>query len=136
MALLPFELETGYRETLPWGAWRVVGRNRPDTVSNPSYRDVQVKLLSPAAIATWITFYEDTTQEGSLPFQVGTDTVQIIGNPSYSQNNGISATVTMRLEYDAPTDYCGMVQLASIGAYFGSGFDAGAAALDDYLNGP
>jgi hypothetical protein len=136
VALLPFEIETGYRETLPWGAWRVAGRNRPDTLSNPSYRDVQIKLLSPAEVSTWLAFYRDTIQDGSIPFQVGSDTVQIIGQPAYSQSNGVSATVSMRLEYDAPIDYCNMVQLASIGAYFGAGFDAGAAALDDYLNGP
>lgn len=134
--ILPFELERGYRETLPWGARQSAGVTRPDTLSNPYYRDVQIKLLSAAEISQWVTFYRDTLREGSLPFTVGTDVVQIIGQPSYSSINGISATVSMRLEYDAPINYCDMVQLVQIGAYFGSGFVAGAAALDEYLNGP
>lgn len=134
--ILPFELERGFRETLPWGAKQSAGMTRPDTLSNVHYRDVQIKLLSAAEISAWVTFYRDTLAGGSLPFQIGDDTVQIIGQPSYGNINGISATVSMRLEYDAPTNYCHMIQLAQIGRYFGSGFIAGAAALDEYLNGP
>lgn len=136
MALLPFEVERGYKETMAWGALRSSGVTRVNTLSNPSYRDVTIKLLSPAEVATWVTFYRDTILEGSLPFEIGSDTVQIIGQPSYANTNGITATVSMRLEYDAPLDYCNMVQLAEIGRYFGNGFQAGAAVLDDYLNSP
>lgn len=113
MAQLPFEIERGFTETLPWGAVRVAGRNRPDTRSNPYYRDVTIKLLSPADIATWIAFYNDTLQEGSLPFEIGEESVAIVGEPAYSTNTGIFAAVSMRLEYDAPTNYCQIIQEAN-----------------------
>lgn len=113
MAQLPFEIERGYTETLPWGAVRVAGRNRPDTLSNVYYRDVTIKLLTPADLTTWLTFYNETLQEGSLPFEIGLETVAIIGNPTYGNNTGIFATVNMRLEYDAPTNYCQIVQEAN-----------------------
>ena len=121
--------ERGYTETLPWGAVRVAGRNRPDTQGNPSTYDVTFQLIGQAMVdwfgRSWLT----EAAEGSVPIETGIGWAQVIGDPTYNNNTGRRATVNMTLEILEDVDYCLDESLLVVGEYFGDGFYKSARAL-------
>ena len=127
--------ERGYTERLPWGAVRVAGRNRPDTVSNPSQYNVTFKLTGQAMVDWFGRWWLTATEEGSLPFVCGIGAAQIIGQPSYSNNTGRSASVSMGLEIQDDTDYCTDRLYLFIGQYFGDDFQRSKLLLEQAING-
>lgn len=127
--------ERGYTETLPWGAVRVAGRNRPDTVSNPSYYNCTFKLVGQSMIDWFGRWWLTVVAEGSLPFVCGLGVCQIIGQPSYSNNTGRVATVTMRLEIQDDADYCNDLNYLWVGEYFGDTFQRSKRLLEVAING-
>lgn len=131
--------ERGHTETLPWGVVRVAGRNRPDTVNNPSYYNVTYRLLCKSQIDWFGRWWRHSVQEGSLPFitNVGSGevTAAVIADPSYSGNTGLKADVSMRLEVEEFNDYCSDLGLIAVGQEFGDQFPLVARTLETALNG-
>lgn len=127
--------ERGTTETLPWGVVRVAGRNRPDTVSNPSYYNCTFKLVGQSMVDWFGRWWLSAIDEGSLPFVCGLGAAQIIGEPSYSNNTGRYADVSMRLEIQADTDYCEDYRYLWVGEYFGDSFYRSKRLLETAING-
>lgn len=127
--------ERGYSETLPWGVVRVAGRNRPDTVSNPSYYNCTFKLVGQSMVDWFGRWWVTISAEGSLPFVCGLGVCQVIGTPSYSNNTGRYADVSMRLEVQEDTDYCTDLNYLWVGEYFGDSFARSKMLLEVAING-
>lgn len=127
--------ERGMTETLPWGAVRVTGRNRPDTVSNPSVYNATFKLVGQPMVDWFMRAWWPETAEGSLPIETSIGWAQILNNPTFSDNTGRSASVTMQLEIDEDADYCLDQSLISIGTYFGDDFLLAKLTLEQAING-
>jgi hypothetical protein len=127
--------ERGYTEQLPWGAVRVAGRNRPDTVSNPSQYNVTFKLVGASMVDWFGRWWLTATEEGSLPFVCGIGAAQLLAQPTYSNNTGRVATVSMQLEIQDDTDYCTDQQYLFVGEYFGDTFQRSKRLLEQAING-
>lgn len=127
--------ERGMTETLPWGVVRVAGRNRPDTVSNPSYYNCTFKIVGQSMVDWFGRWWYTSTDEGSLPFECSLGIAQVIGSPSYNSNTGRYADVTMRLEVQENTDYCTDLNYLLIGELFGDTFFRSTRVLRVAVNG-
>lgn len=127
--------ERGLTETLPWGAVRVAGRNRPDTVGNPSTYNVTFALIGQSMIDWFGRAWWSTAVEGSVPIETSIGWGQVLGTPSYQNNTGRRATVNMNLEVLEETDYCLDEDLITIGYYFGDGFASSLRTLEQAING-
>lgn len=127
--------ERGVTETLPWGVVRVAGRNRRDTVGNPSVYSASFRLVGQAMVDWFARWWVTEALEGSVPIETGIGWAQVLGNPTYSNNTGRSASVTMRLEILHDVDYCLDQSVVAIGEYLGSDFTRAAATLRSAIDG-
>lgn len=96
---------TSIVETLPWGAVRVEGRNRPDTLNNPSYFTATYRLTG-GMISWFEVWYRNVIREGSMPFVTdmgyGESVAQLMNAPVYQRNTGFISDVAMQLEVENP----------------------------------
>lgn len=127
--------ERGYTETLPWGAVRVPGRNRPDTVGNPSRYSVQFNLVGQSMVDWFGRWWWTEAAEGSVPIETGIGWAQVIGTPTFSNNTGRRATVNMTLEIEDTADFCTDQAWLFAGEYFGDEFFKTAARLRSAIDG-
>lgn len=127
--------ERGMTETLPWGAVRVRGRNRPDTVSNPSVYNVSFALVGQAMVDWFGRWWVTEVEEGSIPFETGIGWAQVVSNPSYQSNTGRRANVTMQLEIECFASVDDDCQIITFGEIFGDSFTQALNLLERGING-
>lgn len=125
--------ERGLTETLPWGAVRVNGRNRPDTLGNPSVYNATFKLVGQSMIDWFGRWWWTEAREGSVPIETGIGWAQVLGAPTFNNNTGRSASVNMRLEISADVDYCLDESVLVLGEYFGDAFPRAARILSEAI---